>query len=330
MRYRIIGNGGLILAIILACAMSAIEFFIGDPQLLKGELGICMPSPNTWTLPPVASWILNLTLIIVLGLSLHLFNKTYNFISSSDTVLPAAFIFLCGANPWIDGMLTSSMILMAANLICLHLMFGCYRSQKGMQQLFIVGSILSLGSMFQYAFVFFIPAYIVIAIVLKCLNIKSFTAFIMGIVAPYWIGIGFGLIPLESFSLPTFTNLFDGFGSKQTIFVGLLNCAVTIVMALIIALYNAVKLYAGNTRRRLLNNAIIILGLASAISIVWDVDNVPAYMATIYLVLGVQLANLFALHNVRHPQAVIFLITLLYIASYVLMEIGITPSSVMI
>ncbi len=46
MRSRIIGNSGLILAIFLACAMSAFEFFIGDPLRLEGKLGICMPSPN--------------------------------------------------------------------------------------------------------------------------------------------------------------------------------------------------------------------------------------------------------------------------------------------
>ncbi len=325
MRYRIIGNGGLVLSIILACAMSSIEFFIGNPQQLEGELGLCLPSPNIWPIPPVASWILNLALIVILGLSLHLFNKTFNFISSSDTVLPAAFIFFCGANPWIDGMLTSSMILVASHMICLHLIFGSYRSQKGMQQLFLVGSILSLGSMFQYAFVFFIPAYIAIAIGLKCLSLKSFTVFIMGLAAPYWIGIGMGIIPLESFYTPTFTNLFDGFETRQAIFIGLLNCTVTIVMSLILTLYNAVKLYAGNTRRRLLNNAIIILGLASAISIICDIDNVPTYMATVYLVAGVQFANLFALHNVKYPRTVIFFISLLYIASFVLIETGITP-----
>ncbi|GFI39411.1 hypothetical protein IMSAGC016_01187 [Muribaculaceae bacterium] len=322
MRSGMIGNKGLMLAIMLACAMSAIEFFIGTPQRLEGELGICFPSPNLWTINPLVSWIVNLGLILILGLSLHLFNKTYNFISSSDTVLPAAFIFLCGSNPWIDSVLTSSVILMGANFACLHFLFGCYRSNKSTQQMFIVGSILALGSMFQYAFVFFIPAYLIIAMVLKCMNIKSLLAYIMGVAAPYWIGIGIGLIPLDSFSMPTFTNLFDGFGSKQTIFVGLLNCAVTIILSTMLALYNAVKLYAGNTRRRLLNNSIIILGIASAISIVCDVDNIQVYMATVYLVAGVQLANLFALRQVRHTHTFIFFFVMLYIASYVLMETG--------
>ncbi len=35
MRSGMIGNKGLMLAIMLACAMSAIEFFIGTPQRLE-------------------------------------------------------------------------------------------------------------------------------------------------------------------------------------------------------------------------------------------------------------------------------------------------------
>lgn len=302
--------------------MSAIEFFLGNPQHLEGDLGICMPSPNMWNIPAVGSWILNISMIILLGLLLHLFNKTYNFVNSNDTVLPAAFIFLCGSNPWINAMLTASVIMMAANLICLQFIFGSYRSPKGMQPLFIVGTVLSLCSMFQYAFVFLIPAYVFIALVIKCLHFRSFLALLLGIAAPYWIGIGMGIIPPDSFSMPTFTNLFDGFGTKQTLFIGLLNCAVTILLALLLALYNAVKLYAGNTRRRLLNNSIIILGLASAICIVCDVDNIPVYMATIYMVLAAQLANLFALHNIRRPHTIVFLLVLLYIVFFVLMETG--------
>lgn len=327
MRSRVTGTGGFVLAIILACAMSAVEFFIGAPQPLPGEFGICLPSPNLWGINSVASWLVNLTLIIVLGIALQLFNKTYNFISSNDTVLPAAFIFLCGANTWIDGLLSSSLILMGANLICLNLMFRSYRSQKGMQQMFIVGSVLALGSMFQYAFIFFIPAYLLIAVTIKCLNLKSLIAFVLGIIAPFWVGIGLGLIPLDRFAMPSFTNIFGNLVTDTSIFIGLLNCAITVVITLILALYNAVKLYAGNTRRRLFNNSIIILGLFSTLCILFDMDNISAYLATIYMVMSVQLADLFALHNVRHPHGLVSFIVILYLASFVLMQTGLSFSA---
>ena len=325
MRNKILGTGGLLVAVVLTCILSAIEFFVGHPRELEGMLGICIPSPNLWVLPQYLSWILNLLLIIVLGLSLHLFNKTYNFISSGDTILPAVFIFLCGANPWIDGLLTSSVILMLANLLCLNVLFSCYKSQKGMVNLFTVGVILSFGSMFDFAFVFMSIAYLLIAASLKCLNFKSFIAYLMGLVTPYWIGIGLGLIPVYKLSYPSITNLFEDFATKESLFIGLLNAAVTMLILLILVLSNAVKLYAGNTRRRLMNNAIVILGLAVSICMVCDADNVTTYFATLYFVLATQLANFFVLHNVRHPGLIIFLMVALYLTAYIFMVLGYFP-----
>lgn len=325
MRHKVLGTGGLLVAVVMTCIMSAIEFFVGHPHELEGMLGICIPSPNLWMLPQYLSWIINLLMIIILGLSLHLFNKTYNFISSSDTILPSTFIFLCGANPWIDGLLTSSVIVMLANLLCLNMLFRCYRSQKGMVNLFTVGVILSFGSMFDFAFVFLSAAYILIAATLKCLNFRSFIAYLMGLVTPYWIGLGLGLIPLDGLSYPTITNLFDDFASKESLLIGMLNGAVTMLFLLILVLSNAVKLYAGNTRRRLMNNAIVILGLAVSICLVCDADNATTYFATLYFVLATQLANLFVLHNIRYPGLIIFLTVALYLAAYIFMVIGYFP-----
>lgn len=326
MRHKILGNGGLLVSVLLACLMSAFEYFVGHPHELEGSLGICLPSPNLWEIPDYISWGVNLLLIIVLGLSLHIFNKTYNFISSGDTILPATFIFLCGANPWIDGLLTSSVILMGANLLCLHLLFKCYRSPKGMVNLFTVGLILAIGSMFEFAFVFMAIAFILVAATLKCLNLKSFLAYLIGLVTPYWIGIGLGLIPLDILAYPTITNLFEDFATKESLLVGLLNGAVTILILIILVLSNAVKLYAGNTKRRLMNNSIVILGLAVSICMVCDVDNITTYFATLYFVLATQLANLFVLHNLRHAKAIIFSIMVLYLAAFCLMVIGHLPA----
>lgn len=325
MRHKVLGTGGLLVAVVMTCIMSAVEFFVGHPHELEGMLGICIPSPNLWVLPQYLSWLINLLMIIVLGLSLHLFNKTYNFISSDDTILPAVFIFLCGANTWIDSLLTSSMILMLANLLCLNMLFRCYKSQKGMVNLFTVGVILAFGSMFDFAFVFMAAAYLLIAATLKCLNFKSFIAYLIGLLTPYWIGIGLGLITVDGLSYPTITNLFEDFATKESLFIGLLNGAVTMLFLLILVLANAVKLYAGNTRRRLMNNAIVILGLAVSICMVCDADNVTTYFATLYFVLATQLANFFVLHNVRHPGLIILVTVALYLAAYVFMVLGYLP-----
>ncbi len=320
MQKRIIGNSGLVIAILLACAFCAADYWFGSPQNIEENMGSCFPSPNLWPIDPLLSRIANFLLIVLAGIMLHIFNKTYNLINDNDTVLPAAFIIFCSSNPWVGSMLSSSIMLVWANIISLFILFRCYRKESAPREIFLVGTIFSIGSMFQYAFLAFIPIYILICWTLKCINFKGIIALLMGTVAPYWIGIGLGLIPLDSFTMPAFTYMLDVLGNKQTLLVGLLNCGVTILITFLLTLYNAVKLYAGNTRRRLFNNALILLGVASAIFMVCDFDNIPVYLPTLYMVAAAQIANLFALHNLHHPRAVIWVLLLLFTASFIFME----------
>ncbi len=323
MRYKTVGIGGYLFAIVLACAMSAFTFIHGSEQRLLGELGLCLPSPNEWQILPLASWIINLILLLVAGIMLYFFNKTYNFVSSPDMLLPSGFLVMTASIPWINAELTSSMILVVVNLICLMVLFGQYKSRNATQQIFSVATLLSIGSMVQYAFVFMIPLYTLIAVILKCFRFKEFLAMLMGLAAPYWVALGFGLIKPEQFSLPTLTNLFDGFTTGEDLLFGLLNVGLTILLSLMISLNCAVKLYAGNSRRRLYNNAINILGLGCVACICCDFSNLTAYLATVYMISAVQIANVFALWNVRKSKSIIFGVMLAYVAFYLLMEVRI-------
>lgn len=320
MRSKTIDIGGFLVAVVLACAMSALTFFSGSSPLLEGELGICLPSPNRWQMLPLVSWLLNICLILGISITLSVMNKTYTFINSPDMLLPAAFLVMAAASPWISGLLTSSTILATVNIVCLVLLFGCFKSRNATQEIFIIATSLSIGSMFQYAFVFMVPVYIVIAIILKCFRFKEFLALLMGLIAPYWIGVGMGILRIDEFSLPTLTNLFDGFTTGRDLLIGLINCGFTVLLSLMISLNCAVKLYAGNSRRRLYNNAINILGLGCVACMICDFNNLPTYLETLYLVAAVQIANLFALWNIRKSDSLIFLLMLIYVGFYCLMQ----------
>ncbi len=101
--------------------------------------------------------------------------------------------------PWVAGTPGLSTILLAANTAILSIAFTCFKQRNATRELFAIATILSLGTMVQYAFIFMIPAYIAIAASLKCLRFKETIAFILGLVAPYWVGVGLGIIPLSDF-----------------------------------------------------------------------------------------------------------------------------------
>lgn len=307
------------LAVIVSLTMAAVAFFIDTPDTLTGSAGICLPSPNGWGLTPLSGWGLNLTLLIATAITLYFINKEYTVVQGSDTVLMGMFIIMATSNTCISGMLTSSTLLALANLICLKILFGCYRKRNTTQELFAIATILAAGSMVQYAFIFMMPVYVIGAMMLKCINFKGFIAFLMGIAAPYWVCIGLGIVPLTQFNMPTLTNLFAGYTTKSGLFLWLLNIAVTVVIGLILALNNMVKLYAGNTQRRLYNMVINLMGLVAALCMLIDFNNMVAYMTTVYMITAVQLGNLFALWNIRKGWVWVLSISVIYVAGFVMM-----------
>jgi hypothetical protein len=316
---ELMGSGGLAIAVIAAIAMSLCAFLTGGTHPIVGETGICLPSVNSWNIIPWASWIINILLILGCGFALEMLNKEYNFVPGDNTLLPASFLVAVASMPWISGQLTSSMILALANIICMSVLFASFRSNNATQTFFLIATILSFGSMIEYAFIFMIPVYIISGIMLKCFRIKEFLATGMGLIAPYWIGIGLGLIPIDSFALPTFSNLFDHFETKTEPYFGIISIAIIVLITLIMSLQNIVRLYAGNSRRRLLTMAINMLGLVSVICMVIDYNNIMAYIATAYMVTAVTFADFFTLRKLPWPRTTLLILLLLFISAFIVL-----------
>lgn len=313
------GHEGMLLAALISVALIAIAYFLGAPPRLSGDMGICFPSPNEWGLTPLWGWLSNAGVLLVTTLTLYAFNRQFNVVQGSDTVLTGVFAIMVSTNLWISGSLSSSGLLALSNLLCMTLLLGCYRKNRAAQELCVIGTIISLGSMIQYAFIFMIPVYIVGAALMKCLKFKTFIAYLMGLAAPYWVAVGLGIVGLSDFTTPTISNLFEGYVTRPQLFAGLVNVGLTALVSMILALTNMVKLYAGNTQRRLNNLCIDILGLAALLAVIFDAQNMVAYLGTLYLVAAVQIANLFALRNVYQGGRWIAAICVAYIAGFAVM-----------
>lgn len=312
------GREGMLLALAASAAMFVAAYLTDSHIQLSGQLGICLLSPNNWGIPAFWGWVLNAVLAAISVLLLYLLNKVHTVVPGNDTILPGMFLLTAASNVWLSGGLTSGWIMVMAHLLCLGVLFSSYRSRNAAQSLFVIATVLSLGSMIQYAFIFFIPAYLLGAALMKCLKFKPFIGFILGLIAPYWVGVGLGIIPLSNFHTPELSNFMSTFSSKSDIFMSVANMAITLLVALLLGMNNIVKLYAGNTQRRLNNMVIDLLGVTCIICLLFDFKNMPVYLGVCYMIFAVQLANCFALHSVRRGPLVLIAIALIYIASFVL------------
>lgn len=295
-----------------AMAMSALSFLFAPDTRLSGELGICLPSPNLWDINPLVSWISNAVLIGILTVGGYMLNRRYNFIRSTHPVLPAIFLILTASNPWINDHLSTSTLICAINMISLWILFGSYHQENATQSMFVIGTLFSTGAMVEYAFLPYIIPYVVAAIIMKAFRIKEFLAMGMGIVAPYWVAVGMGLIDISSFRMPEITNLFSGYVQTQDLVLLMADVGLAAFFGFVLGLNNSIKLYAGNSRINAMNLAINFVGMTSAICMVVDFNNMPAYMMTLYFAVAVQVANLCALWTIKREWLLVLIPSLIY------------------
>lgn len=311
------GRNGAVITALSALAMCCVVFYIGFHEYPTADMGICLPSPNMWNLSPAVSWIIFMLILTGTTVALSLVNKSFSIVPGSGSMLSGMFMLTSASIPWISGSLTSSSIMAPAILACLAVLFNNYRSRNAAQGVFLMATILSIGSMIQYGFLFMAIPLLVIAGIFKCLHWREAFAFLMGLCAPYWIGVGLGLIPLDAFVIPNLSNIWEKVLSPEMMLTGLLNIAFTAVVTLVLGLNNALRLFAGNVRRQMFNTAVGIVELSAALMMVLDYNNFTAYIATFYMAAAFQFANFFALWKIRRPWIPILILCAVYLAFFI-------------
>ena len=312
-----IGKSGVAIAAAIALAMCIISFIFRPVDIFPVQYGLCLDSPDSWRIAPVLSWILNVLLIAVITLLLYLVNKSYNFIRTTEPVLTALFPIMAASSPWFAQALCTSNLLCLFNVVGLGIVFSAYGSKNATQQLFIAGVTLGAGAMFQYAFIPMIAVYILWALFMKVLRLKELLAFFVGILCPWWIMLGFGLISFSDFRLPSLVPFFGLERDHTDIFFLLIGIGLAVIIGLLTALSNFMKLYAGNSRVNAMNLCLYTLGAACVICILIDYENIPAYVITLYMVTAVQVANICALWNIARPWLVTALPSLLFVLLFI-------------
>lgn len=312
-----IGVPGLVAAMAIAVVMMIVSRFCLPHLISVNDFGICLPSPNLWGLAGTAGWIANIIMLIGATPLLVTINKKYNFVKGNGMTFPIIFILLAASNAFISNGFGTSTLLLYANILCLPVLFDTIRSKNSTQEYFLIATVLSLGSMVQYAFLPMAIAYLACGLVMRSLAFRELIAFLLGIIAPYWVAVGLGLVPLSSFRTPGLANIFYELPSKADIFIVLLSTGIFFLAAALICMNNAMILFAGNSGVRRMNNCINIIGFSSALCMMADFNNLFAYSASLYLWIGVQAGNLFALHKLPKPRIALAIISAGIIALYI-------------
>jgi hypothetical protein len=297
-------------------ALCAFVWFI--PPAPKQELGICFYTAESWGLNPWLSWGVNLLLVWLMAMTLSVLNRRFNFITSPSQLFVYAFLVMCGAHPLLSHGLNTATLLAVANLICIGTLFSQYGQRTSSRGIFLIASTLAWGSMIQYSFLFFIPVYVLCAISLKVFGWKELGALVMGIIAPYWIVLGFGIVSPDQFYIPHISNIWNTFSGQPESVIIILLSGITALWVLLLGLKNTLSLFNANTATRAYSHCIAIPGFAIILFMMLDYGNFVAYYTSLCLIAAVQLGYLTA-YGPRKPSLIPYIIHFaLYMTLFIL------------
>lgn len=311
-----VGKAGLGISLAVCAAMCVAAFTTAPGSPTAPHTGLCFPPPEEWGMTPFASWLANMLMLLICTGALWMLNRRHMFVQSTGMLLPAAFAVLTASVPADVQGLSAGTLLAVATLISLGLLFGCRENTDNTQPLFVIASILSLGSALQAAFIPFAAVFLLAGIAIKRVGIREFLAYILGLAAPYWALFGLGIVapadiaPQNPFSFPDDITP-DLFATAGT-------AAVTAVWTLLAGFSNSMRLLKANSTVRAFNLVIALIGLTAMLGCIFNFSSLTVFLPTLFIASATQLANAFALRQGNASPVVPLLLLLIYIAFFLL------------
>lgn len=318
MNRRVLYPAGMFVIILICIALALLSLRFTSPLFPLSDHGIAFPSPEVFPILPGWGATLNIILLFAGGIALYFLNKNFSLLRTGQPLGASFLLPLCFATLPLPQHLSSAPILLLVVIATLSILIDSFRSANSTRRMFVAATFLSVGSMFQIAFIPLIIATFICAFVMETVRFKEIIAYGLGLIAPYWVGIGFGIINPLSLRFPFYFTLMNG-NIPTPVFITLVAAGIFALTAAILSIYNGIILYAGNSRVRRSIITINIFGITALIAGIADTSNIAAYLGIFYIWIATQFANLFSLRNMRRGmlsfwliQAVIYSLAVCY------------------
>ncbi|MCM1020624.1 MAG: hypothetical protein NC343_00645 [Muribaculum sp.] len=308
---------GYLLMALIAVAATFHAFSLGSFLNSTSTQGILGITPaNDWLAPGTARPLCGTLLTLVISAMLVIVNSRYNIIRGLSMLYAGIFLIFSAAVPSLSCNINSGSFMALAWVLTLIPLFSAYQRQLATRRIFLTictATAATLIFMPPLAIIY-IPIYIAGCVQMRCLNLKTALAAIIGIVTPIWIIWGFGLTDVQTSSF-ALNNLF----SPLKFATPALNATVLTTIALggIFALFNLIKIYNYNGRARAYNGFITITAVATILLLLIDSANTLAYLPLLNVCAAIQAGHFFSINNRRRSYVPILIIIAIYIALYV-------------
>lgn len=296
-------------------AGARVAYVLGDANYISGNRGIIFPSANLWFDNHNLEMWVNVLATVLIGVGMITLNRVYNMLRTTSMLDAALFMVMSLASPGLIVQVFTGTPLCLVVLLCLYMLYGCYSNPGSMRVIYLIFVILSGMTMTQYCYAVYIPVFILGCAQMRIMTWRTLAAAVMGIITPWWVVLGSGLVPLDGVHAPDFESLFVGIGRNDTlhmVFVVVFTAAVLVVGWCL----NFTRMIAYNAHMRSMTGVISVISLFTLIAIVADFNNVCAYAPLLNVCASLQIGRMFAGRNDRLAYLPVLTLFAVYFAIY--------------
>lgn len=306
---------GTMLMMAIAIVATIVSYCTGNIADIPGDTGTWLPSADDWLPVGGASLVINLVLNVFIAVMLILLNKRFNILRSASDLFAGLFLILQMALPSFIGQFYGGTLLCVVVLFLTFKLYMAFNRPYPLQPIFLIFFLLTMGAMSQYAYLFYIPLFLIGCAQMRILNLKTLLAAGIGIITPIWILWGFDLISFKNIELPHIVNVFSAIDSHEMLQL-LVTIGITVMATFVFGVLNLVRVFNYNSKTRAYNGFISIMSFITIILVLADYTNSAAYIPLLNCCAAFQMGHYFAINNYQRSYIAILGIIAVYIALY--------------
>ena len=235
-------------------------------------------TPSGWLgFMPELSWGVNFAVLSATAWAMIAINRQFNILRTLSVFFAAYFLFITCSTPFMSCFAGTSSVLAACMIFCMWILFTLYNEPHSNRRIFLIFAILSVGTLYDWKFLFFIPLFVIGLAQMRILRTKKIIAALIGIFTPPWIVFGLDLMPIPQLPHIFFTPPTILLQSPEALpFL----CTVLLTMAIgfLLGSINLLRILGFNARARAYNGFLALLGIYTGILAIINFTALPDYM----------------------------------------------------
>ena len=307
------GRGFMTLCSLLLVAMTVAALVMQvEPPHIQGE-GIFFSLQGAVIESGPTSAGINVLCLLATGGILLALNKVFTFVRSMTHLFVSAFFLLQLANPSGLVCLNVGTLLSLVGAVTLFPLFASFQDKHAQRSIFLIFALVATGVMFHYGFLALVPVYMLGFANMRVLDFKGVLAMLIGLVTPFWIVMGLGIVSPADAHLPQ-QALMERTLMTPQFYMTLATC----VLGVVLMVMNLFTVMNYRMQPRVYNIFLMIMLVVVIIAVCLDYHYLAVFLPLLNLMVAVQVAQAHSLatsFHYRYVLMILFTVTCLAVAA---------------